>query len=134
MRSSHLNKYKILFFIFSFSACTIIPQSIDSVGHESPETKSSLHSLKYSDIPQTMSSFSNGDDFNPFRSKINYPVLAGMGAAFLGDRKSTRLNSSHGYISYAVFCLKNTQQIGTTIDAGRPIAQGRDLATGQQER
>src|SRR5256884_5983316 len=29
------------------------------------------------------------------------------------DRKSTRLNSSHGYISYAVFCLKkknNTQQ------------------------
>src|SRR2546422_5383069 len=26
--------------------------------------------------------------------------------ATLGDRKSTRLNSSHGYISYAVFCLK----------------------------
>src|SRR5687768_18016694 len=26
--------------------------------------------------------------------------------ALLGDRKSTRLNSSHGYISYAVFCLK----------------------------
>src|SRR2546429_2285892 len=25
---------------------------------------------------------------------------------FGGDRKSTRLNSSHGYISYAVFCLK----------------------------
>src|SRR3989449_7053952 len=26
--------------------------------------------------------------------------------AATGDRKSTRLNSSHGYISYAVFCLK----------------------------
>src|SRR5687768_18103494 len=25
---------------------------------------------------------------------------------YLQDRKSTRLNSSHGYISYAVFCLK----------------------------
>src|SRR2546422_8460337 len=25
---------------------------------------------------------------------------------FKRDRKSTRLNSSHGYISYAVFCLK----------------------------
>src|SRR5687768_18126480 len=25
--------------------------------------------------------------------------------AVKGDRKSTRLNSSHGYISYAVFCL-----------------------------
>src|SRR2546429_7028799 len=43
---------------------------------------------------------------------------AGSGAGALGrdqrgrrhcgrrDRKSTRLNSSHGYISYAVFCLK----------------------------
>src|SRR2546422_6861527 len=26
--------------------------------------------------------------------------------ALIADRKSTRLNSSHGYISYAVFCLK----------------------------
>src|SRR2546429_7371053 len=26
--------------------------------------------------------------------------------AWYRDRKSTRLNSSHGYISYAVFCLK----------------------------
>src|SRR5256884_1467075 len=26
------------------------------------------------------------------------------------DRKSTRLNSSHGYISYAVFCLKNNRR------------------------
>src|SRR5687768_18236643 len=34
-----------------------------------------------------------------------------------GDRKSTRLNSSHGYISYAVFCLKkkrNTNQLPYT--------------------
>src|SRR2546429_3161034 len=27
------------------------------------------------------------------------------------DRKSTRLNSSHGYISYAVFCLKKKKAI-----------------------
>src|SRR2546422_6612405 len=27
-----------------------------------------------------------------------------------GDRKSTRLNSSHGYTSYAVFCLKKKKQ------------------------
>src|SRR2546422_3176593 len=26
------------------------------------------------------------------------------------DRKSTRLNSSHGYISYAVFCLKKKKE------------------------
>src|SRR2546427_6143912 len=36
----------------------------------------------------------------------------GSGRAFLADRKSTRLNSSHSQISYAVFCLKkkNKQQ------------------------
>src|SRR2546422_8239506 len=28
------------------------------------------------------------------------------------DRKSTRLNSSHGYISYAVFCLKKKKNKG----------------------
>src|SRR2546427_4079731 len=28
------------------------------------------------------------------------------GRSFAGDRKSTRLNSSHSQISYAVFCLK----------------------------
>src|SRR2546429_3497785 len=31
-------------------------------------------------------------------------------AAEWQDRKSTRLNSSHGYISYAVFCLKKKKK------------------------
>src|SRR3712207_7305314 len=31
--------------------------------------------------------------------------------AFSGDRKSTRLNSSHANISYAVFCLKKKKNI-----------------------
>src|SRR2546429_1573983 len=31
-----------------------------------------------------------------------------------GDRKSTRLNSSHGYISYAVFCLKKKKRSHTS--------------------
>src|SRR2546429_3917404 len=34
------------------------------------------------------------------------------------DRKSTRLNSSHGYISYAVFCLK--KKTSYRSDAVRP--------------
>src|SRR3712207_8734859 len=32
-----------------------------------------------------------------------------------GDRKSTRLNSSHANISYAVFCLKKKELITTTL-------------------
>src|SRR2546422_3061151 len=46
------------------------------------------------------------------------------------DRKSTRLNSSHGYISYAVFCLKKkkkkieelrlpAKQVGDTVKTPR---------------
>src|SRR2546422_6958891 len=31
------------------------------------------------------------------------------------DRKSTRLNSSHGYISYAVFCLKKKNNISREL-------------------
>src|SRR5256884_4463511 len=31
------------------------------------------------------------------------------------DRKSTRLNSSHGYISYAVFCLKKKKKESYTL-------------------
>src|SRR2546429_2188136 len=34
------------------------------------------------------------------------------------DRKSTRLNSSHGYISYAVFCLKKKKK--NTINSLSP--------------
>src|SRR2546422_4206327 len=37
------------------------------------------------------------------------------------DRKSTRLNSSHGYISYAVFCLKKKKNLHTNthLDTSR---------------
>src|SRR2546429_7134299 len=40
------------------------------------------------------------------------------------DRKSTRLNSSHGYISYAVFCLKKKN---TAV----PMHTGTDLTSTQ---
>src|SRR5216684_994810 len=49
-----------------------------------------------------------------------------------GDRKSTRLNSSHGYISYAVFCLKKKNHIekvtGTYLEKTNYISQNRILS------
>src|SRR3989449_4836214 len=45
---------------------------------------------------------------------VVYEMLAGeppfSGGSARADRKSTRLNSSHGYISYAVFCLKKKKK------------------------
>src|SRR5207245_3654097 len=51
-----------------------------------------VESGRRSDRPQLAAAFAAG--------KMPEDSLA------LGDRKSTRLNSSHGSISYAVFCLK----------------------------
>src|SRR2546422_7331203 len=58
------------------------------------------------------------------------PAMAGaMPYGHNRDRKSTRLNSSHGYISYAVFCLKKKKLIGTqcrmVIVAHRTLPVGR---------
>src|SRR5687768_18264552 len=44
-------------------------------------------------------------DFSITRS-LRSSMHAMIARAASSDRKSTRLNSSHGYISYAVFCLK----------------------------
>src|SRR3712207_6939559 len=48
---------------------------------------------------------------------------AGDEKAAGGDRKSTRLNSSHANISYAVFCLKKKKQLSfavSTLSASAP--------------
>src|SRR5439155_19566837 len=42
--------------------------------------------------------------------RVSVHVLDVVGSAFNGDRKSTRLNSSHVAISYAVFCLKKKKK------------------------
>src|SRR2546422_1586146 len=48
-----------------------------------------------------------GNDFARWAAlEIGDRALAERLAVVDPDRKSTRLNSSHGYISYAVFCLK----------------------------
>src|SRR2546429_6922531 len=49
-------------------------------------------------------------DANPGSPDVPRGLLW-MAQLELGDRKSTRLNSSHGYISYAVFCLKKKKKI-----------------------
>src|SRR3712207_8315149 len=54
------------------------------------------------------------------------PALDGRGDTDVqgGDRKSTRLNSSHANISYAVFCLKKKKPIAAIV------LQDADLLSG----
>src|SRR5687768_18239486 len=48
------------------------------------------------------------DGRQPTARHLDDPTYAGYSTG--RDRKSTRLNSSHGYISYAVFCLKKKKK------------------------
>src|SRR2546422_3441509 len=50
-------------------------------------------------------------------------IVGATSSRLLGlDRKSTRLNSSHGYISYAVFCLKKKNDVNTVLDTAADVA------------
>src|SRR5205809_3764816 len=74
---------------------------------------------------------------SPARPGVHRPVsrrATGQGASPASplqlDRKSTRLNSSHGYISYAVFCLKKKNKLPRTSRAGGGADIGVGIATG----
>src|SRR5690625_6600255 len=59
--------------------------------------------------PRRPGSASDGDRWRPPAERPGPPP------EHAGDRKSTRLNSSHVAISYAVFCLKIKRHIGRKI-------------------
>src|SRR2546422_3403229 len=50
------------------------------------------------------------------------------------DRKSTRLNSSHGYISYAVFCLKKKKNVSQGPACTHPSRSDTESPTIRADR
>src|SRR5438034_7435126 len=76
-----------------------------------------------------------------FRSERSYDIRLWDGTVQHGadpradwhraDRKSTRLNSSHTVISYAVFCLKK-KKIGTRLGRGAALRAGPHHRCGWQ--
>src|SRR5258707_6454659 len=68
-------------------------------------------------FPYTTLFRSAGDDFGAGEVHISGQAVGGseidadhaLGGAKVEDRKSTRLNSSHANISYAVFCLRSEE-------------------------
>src|SRR5690554_7312132 len=86
-------------FIFSYQA------HMDSFGYSAPAVSSNVKYRKSSMLSL----------FNTFQELQQYQrlVLVESDSSFLNyleDRKSTRLNSSHVRISYAVFCLKKKKK------------------------
>src|SRR2546430_2878240 len=75
-----------------------------------------------------------------FRSKVAFScgyqqltaanLAAAIGLTPVADRKSTRLNSSHSQISYAVFCLKK-KRLGFE-DMFQKVFQLREYRDGEQ--
>src|SRR5690625_6411817 len=62
--------------------------------------------LAETDVLTWWGHMAHGEVSDEVAERVQKHVLAGM-----GDRKSTRLNSSHVATSYAVFCLKKKKQI-----------------------
>src|SRR5206468_7614593 len=77
-------------------------------------TNNSVHTFDTQPTPEifTFSSVLQGHSRHPPNHTILRSHKPCISTAFVGqvDRKSTRLNSSHDQISYAVFCLKKKKQ------------------------
>src|SRR5207248_3943462 len=79
-----------------------LSSTISCMYFEKSRTTATLQHWPASDVP-------------PPRARIGAPCFrARATAATTSDRKSTRLNSSHRTISYAVFCLKKKQDPPTS--------------------
>src|SRR5438128_3968769 len=74
----------------------------------------SLHDalpISFSTSTRNVIPFSGGLPVVPGVGGRGFAGINGIsGSPLGGDRKSTRLNSSHGSISYAVFCLKKKKK------------------------
>src|SRR5687768_18332883 len=79
----------------------------------------------YQDLLINVTSFFRDPEVFEALKRVAFPaLLAGTTRStpirlWVPDRKSTRLNSSHGYISYAVFCLKKKKKSKRSICLAR---------------
>src|SRR3984893_18990534 len=72
-------------------------------------------------FPYTTLFRSNSVPFNPGTGKASFDLqpLSEAGTGVVGDRKSTRLNSSHVAISYADFCLQTLRADAAAVRHAR---------------
>src|SRR2546421_2950146 len=102
--SSPLNLLKLARQCLPVSARTQALQDVDFVGVRADQDSrlTSFHAAK-----NARRRVFGGSTKKPFKPGN---VFLALGSRNRGDRKSTRLNSSHDQISYAVFCLKKKKK------------------------
>src|SRR2546426_6294084 len=80
--------------------------------HDLGATRPRQYRRRHSGLPRDWNRSSRAETLKPVMGRISdrhldgHPSLPVFRPDARGDRKSTRLNSSHLVISYAVFCLK----------------------------
>src|SRR5207245_11313552 len=110
--------YAPLMFFFYISVSSLYPHCF--VLFSCSRHLRHLHSFptrRSSDLCGDPAAYPLHTDHGPFVIHMPYFATNAAGTIFddfegakYGDRKSTRLNSSHGSISYAVFCLKKKKK------------------------
>src|SRR5947208_11959476 len=93
----------------------------DDVTNESPRTE--LYTLSLHDA---LPIYSGCVRFVPRKGLYDVSLSVSSSA----DRKSTRLNSSHQIISYAVYCLKNKTSIATAEQHTSELQSHAELSYG----
>src|SRR5688500_19517095 len=104
--SSSMHLSQIIMFIFCF------PRAAPHRDLHSFPTRRS------SDLSVTLSATAKGTPAPTYQWRRDGTAIPGATGATFTDRKSTRLNSSHLVISYAVFCLKKKNQLNYSRTGG----------------
>ena len=120
--AKYLLAYQVVQHLMNKSALSAptMPRPVNSTGASipCPATRSTASKTRYSKWPPTPGAVSGGKSAGAARCGIPCPTIpnwtcstSALAMAHPGtDRKSTRLNSSHLAISYAVFCLKKKKK------------------------
>src|ERR1035437_4330898 len=85
----------------SDGGCDRLPEPATGDSHQ-VEFPATMENLGLSEVPWSIMCHQH----NPAPGRYRSPLMSTLSAMSPLDRKSTRLNSSHANISYAVFCLK----------------------------
>src|SRR5699024_11548326 len=97
-------------FSFSYFCCLSLHDALPILGVFVVARQTSFFTHTLSEIGFSGAAFGVFAGISPLTGKLIFTmtsaIFVGLSGEKVGDRKSTRLNSSHVSISYAVFCLK----------------------------